>query len=167
MFVIQGNKMNDANINNYSKIISTINVIFLALFAGQVFYLMVGLFLIQSGSGQNVSEINTIFMFIVPIVDASTILVAKFIYGKNLTNLDKKLPLESKAQLYQTNNIIKLALLEGANIINVSAMIITANYFFAALFVIIIALYFLNRPTKEKFIMEYEVAPDDVMKVLG
>jgi len=57
--------------------------------------------------------------------------------------------------------------LEIANIINVSALIITTNYFFALLFLIIIGLFFINKPTKEKFIMQYELNSDEVMKILG
>ncbi|MFZ2323529.1 MAG: hypothetical protein WAV89_07530 [Ignavibacteriaceae bacterium] len=159
--------MNDFKSVSPSKMISNINLVFFALFSGQIFYLLAGLFLLQSGSGQGISGVNTIFMFIIPVVNVCLILAAKFIYEKNLSRFNKTLPLESKSQSYQINNIIKLALLEGANIINISAMIITSNYFFAALFVIIIALFLLNKPAKEKFIMEYEVASDDVIKVLG
>jgi hypothetical protein len=158
--------MDNFNNSNPTKMISNLNIIFLALISGQVFYLLVGFFVIQSGQGNGFAQMNYIFMFIVPVIDVSLILAAKFIYGKNLIDFDKSLPLENKVNSFQTNNIIKLALLEGANIINISAMIITANYFFAALFVVIIALFFLNKPTKEKFIMEYEISPDDVIKVL-
>jgi hypothetical protein len=158
--------MNNFNNINPSKIISNLNIIFLALISGQVFYLLVGLFIIQSGDRNGMTDLNQIFMFIIPVINVSLILAAKFIYRKNLTNLDKSLPLKQKINSFQSNNIIKLALFEGANIVNISIMIITGSYFFAALFVVIIALFLLNKPTKEKFIMEYEISPNDVIKVL-
>ncbi|MBE0538768.1 MAG: hypothetical protein IH620_03575 [Ignavibacterium sp.] len=145
---------------------STLNVLFIALLSGQIIYFVVGLFLIQSGNINGFGGMNTIFMFITPVVVLSSILASKFIYAKQVAEFDKSLPLENKLVSYRTANIIKLALLEGANIFNISVMIITTSYFFAALFIIIIALFFFNRPTKEKFIMDYEVSADDTLKLL-
>lgn len=159
--------MNLSDKTNYSKIKLTFNLLFSALLGSQLIYFIVGLLIIQSGNSDTMPGMNTVFMFIVPVINAAVILTAKFIYGKSLSNLNKDLALESKIKLYQTNNVIKLALLEGANIINISAMIITANYFFGAFFIIISALFFLNKPTIEKFIMEYELKPDDTVKILG
>jgi hypothetical protein len=115
---------------------------------------------------RGMSELNTIFIFITPVVVLSSITASKFIYSKQVSEFDKTLPLENKLISYRTNNIIKLALLEGANIFNISVMIITANYLFAALFIIIVVLFLLNRPTKEKFIMDYEISAEDVIKIL-
>lgn len=149
---------------NYS---STMDIIFFALIAGQTIYFFVGLLLIQSDNKEGISGLNAIFMFLTPIVVLLSILASKFIYSKQVAAFDKTLSLESKLTSYRTTNIVSLALLEGANIFNISVMIITASYFFAALFIIVIALFFLNRPTKEKFIMDYEVSADDVLKILG
>ncbi len=146
---------------------SILNILFLTFLVGQVLYLSIGLFLVQSGSKQELSQLNNIFLFAVPIIDLFIIITSKSIYTKNVASFDKNLPLENKILSYQTNSIIQLALLEGGNIINVSILIITANYFFAALFVIIISLFLLNKPTKEKFIMQYELNSDDVVKILG
>lgn len=146
---------------------SILNVLFLTFLTGQVLYFTIGLFLVQSGAKQELVQLNNIFLFAVPIIDLFIIITSKSIYTKNVANFDKNLPLENKILSYQTNSIIQLALLEGANIINVSVLIITANYFFAALFVIIISLFLLNKPTKEKFIMQYELNSDDVVKILG
>lgn len=153
--------MNDPN-----KMLFNLNIIFLALLSGQIIYFIVGIVLLQTNGAQDLSEISKIFMYIVPLVNAAIILAARFIYGKNLVSLSKDHSLEKKMQSYLTNNIIKLALLEGANLINISVMIITSNYFFAGFFVIIIALYYLNKPTKEKFITEHELSSDEVMKII-
>ncbi len=159
--------MNNDNSIIFKNYFQTLNIIFIALFSGQTIYFFVGLFMIQSGNIDGFGGLNTIFMFITPIVVLSSILASKFIYAKQVTEFDKSLTLENKLVSYRTANIIKLALLEGANIFNISIMIITANYFFAALFIIIIVLFFFNRPTKEKFIMDYEVSADDALKLLA
>ena len=158
--------MNNDNSIIFKNYFQTLNIIFIALLSGQTIYFFVGLFMIQSGNIDGFGGLNTMFMFITPIVVLASILASKFIYTKQVTEFDKSLSLENKLVSYRTANIIRLALFEGANIFNVSIMIITANYFFAALFIIIIALFFINRPTKEKFIMDYEVSADDVLKLL-
>ena len=159
--------MNDSVLNNPSKMLQNLNVIFLALISGQIIYFVIGIALLQAEQSWEMSKMSTIFMYIVPLINVIIILLARFIYGKNLTNLSKDVSIEIKLQSYLTNNIIKLALLESANLINVTVMIVTKNYFFAGFFVIIIVLYFLNRPIKEKFVTEYELSPDDAMKVIS
>jgi len=158
--------MSNENSSILKNFFQTLNVIFIALLSGQTIYFVVGIFLIQSGNIDGFGGMNTIFMFITPVVVLSSIIASKFIYSKQAAEFDKSLSLENKLVSYRTANIIKLALLEGANIFNISIMIITANYFFVALFIIIIALFLFNRPTKEKFIMDYEVSADDALKLL-
>jgi hypothetical protein len=158
--------VNNGNSFTVEKFFTTINILFFALIGGQTIYFLVGLFLIQSGNKEGFGGLNTIFMFITPVVVLSSILASKFIYTKQVTTFDKNLLLENKLVSYRTANIVRLALLEGANIFNISIMIITANYFFAALFIIIISLFLLNRPTKAKFILEYEISADDALKIL-
>jgi hypothetical protein len=97
----------------------------------------------------------------------SSILASRFLYSKHIASFDKSFSLESKVLSYRTGNIIKLALLEGANIFNISVMIITASYFFAALFIVIISLFLLNRPSKEKFILDFEISAEDALKIIG
>ena len=148
------------------KFFTTINILFFALLSGQTIYFLIGLFLIKSSNMKRIPDLDIIFMFITPVVVLSSILTSKFIYSKKVASFDKTSSLENKLVSYRTNNIIRFALLEGANIFNISVMIITANYFFAVLFIIMIALFFLNRPTKEKFIVDYEISSDDSLKIL-
>lgn len=158
--------MNNDNPTTLKNFFQTLNIMFIALLCGQTIYFLIGLYIIRSGNFEGFGGSNTIFMFITPVVVLSSIVASKFIYTKQVTEYDKSLPLENKMGSYRTANIIKLALLEGANIFSISIMIITASYFFAALFILIIIIFFFNRPTKEKFILEYEVSADDALKLL-
>ena len=159
--------MNNPTFNDPNKMLQNLNVIFFSLIGGQILYFLVGLYLLQSGQFQQLSKMSTIFMYIVPLINVVFIMAAKFVYEKKLLKLNKDENIEKKSQSYLTNNIIKLALLEGANLINITIMILTGNYFFAGFFVIIIALYFLNKPTKEKFITEYQLSSDEAMKLIS
>lgn len=153
--------------SNYAKFKLTLKLLFITMLGAQILYLLIGLFIIQAGEFEEINGVNNIFMFIIPLIDTTIIFAIKFIYERSLRDRNKNISLDSKIKSYQINNTIKLALLEGANIINISAMIITANYFYAALFIIIAALFLLNRPTIEKFIMEYELSSEEAVKILG
>ena len=157
--------MNNENSGIFKNYFSALNILFIALFIGQTIYFFVGLYMIQSANIDGFGGLNTVFMFITPIVVLSIILASKFIYTKLVTEFNKSSSLDQKLVSYRTTNLIKLALLEGANIFNISIMIITANYFFLALFIIIIVLFFFNKPNKEKFIMDYEVSANDTLNI--
>lgn len=159
--------MNNENHPISKTVFSTMDVLFFALLAGQIIYFFVGMLLIQTGKMECANGLNTIFMFITPVVILSSLLASKFIYTKQVTKFDKSLSLEIKLISYRTANMVRLALLESTNIFNISVMIITSNYFFAALFIIVIVLFFLNRPAKEKFIVEYKISADDALKILS
>ncbi len=159
--------MNNEKSKFTKNFFTSLNIIFFALFAGQTIFFIVGLFLIQSGNITVNPTLDTVFMFVTPVVILSAILVSKFIYAKLVGNFDKSSLLENKMISFRTNSIIKLAILEGANIFSISIMIITANYFYAAFFVILITLFFFNRPTKEQFIMDYEITADEALNILS
>lgn len=159
--------MNNENPSISNNYFATLNIIFFVLLSGQTIYFFIGLFLMQSDNTNTFAGMNTLFMFVTPVVVLSSILASKFIYTKQVSAFDKGLPVLDKMVSYRTATIIRLALLESANIFSISVMLITSDYFFAALFVIIIILFFLNRPTKEKFIMDYEVSADDAVKLIS
>lgn len=149
-----------------SKQFLTLNIIFIALLSAQFFYFLIGIILIQSGSALNQNELDRIFMFITPVVVFIGFWAAKFIYARLISGFDKSSSLENKLMSYRNANIVRLALIEGSNIFNISIMIITANYLYSAYFVLLIAFYIMFRPSKDKFILEYEVSGDDVIKIL-
>jgi len=157
--------MNNENSGVFKNNFSALNILFIALFIGQTIYFFVGLYMIQSANIEGFGGLKTIFMFITPILVLAIILASKFIYTKLVTEFDKSSSLDQKLVSFRTTNLIKLALLEGANIFNISVMIIIANYFFAALFIIIIVLFFFSKPNKEKFIMDYEVSVNDALNI--
>lgn len=134
---------------------STLNIIFLALLSGQLIYFAIALFLIQSGNMQGIEGVETVFMFITPVVVFFSIFTSKMIYSKLVNAFDKSRPIEEKLNSYRASNIVKLAIIEGANIFTISIMIITADYLYAAFFALLIAFFWLNKPGEEKFKMDF------------
>ena len=64
---------NDNNII-VEKSFRTIDIIYFAILIGQIIYFLIGLYLIQSGNMEGMKSLNTIFMFVTPVVVFSSIL---------------------------------------------------------------------------------------------
>jgi hypothetical protein len=146
---------NKPDLAEHKTFFSTLNIIFLGLFSGQIIYFAVALFLIQSGNMQGIEGFETVFMFITLVVVFFSIFASKMIYSKLVNAFDKSKPIEERLNSYRTGNIVKLALIEGANIFTISIMIITADYLYAAFFALLITFFWLNKPGEEKFRMDY------------
>lgn len=157
--------MND-NISNYKGHFLQLNIIFLALLIVQIIYFGIFFFLVSADNLLIQAELDRILMFIIPVIVLSGILAAKYIYTKIVAGFDKNLSIERKIMSYRNASIIRLALVEGVNILNITAMLITGNFLYSAYFLILIVFYVLFKPSKDKFIVEYEVSGDDVTKIL-
>lgn len=157
--------MNTNNLN-FKYHFQQINIIFLSLLAAQVIYFVIVYFLISTGNLITNAEFDIILMFIIPVIVLSGILAAKYIYTKIISDFDKNLSIDRKIISYRNASIIRLALIEGANIFTITAMFITGNYLYSAYFIILIVFYVMFRPSKEKFVVEYEVSGEDVTKIL-
>lgn len=134
---------------------STLNIIFFGLLSGQLIYFAIALFLIQSGNMKGIEGVETVFMFITPVVVFFSIFASKMIYSKLVNAFDKSRSIEERLNSYRTSNIVKLAIIEGANIFTISIMIITSDYLYATFFALLIAFFWLNKPGEEKFKMDY------------
>lgn len=139
----------------FQSLLSVLNMIFWGLLGGQLIYFIFALFLIQSGNMPLLDGLGTMFLFIVPIAVVFSIFASKMIYTKLVAAFDKNKPIEEKLVSYRTNNIVKLSVIEGANIFTISVMIITSDYLYSAFFALLIAFFWLNKPSTEKFKLDY------------
>ena len=77
--------MSNENSSIFKSFFQTLNIIYIALLSGQTIYFFIGLYMIQSGNIDGFGGMNTIFMFITPVVVLSSILASKFIYLKQVS----------------------------------------------------------------------------------
>ena len=147
---------NKPNIAEHKTFFSTMNIIFLGLLSGQIIYFSIGLFLVQSGNMAGIEGVGTVFMFITPVVVFFSIFASKMIYSRLVNAFDKSRSIEEKLNSYRTSSIVKLAIIEGANIFTISILIITSDYLYTAFFALLITFFWLNKPGEEKFRMDYD-----------
>ncbi len=131
-----------------------LKIIFFALTAGQIIYFVITLILIQEEMVVLNKDFSTVGGFVVPLVVVLMVVVSKLIYNRAV-NSKTKASNEEKLITYRTSNIVKFALLEGANMFSITFYLLTGDFLYAGMFIIIMGIFLVNYPGKEKFMAEF------------
>lgn len=124
-------------------------IVFAALLLGQCIFLGV-ILLIHSQGFELVEEGADIFQYIAIALTLSAIGVSTFIYRKMMNQAQAQPPRPDPIATYRTATIIRFAILEGGNMVNLVFYLLTAKEIFLGLFAVIIAAFFLARPASDK-----------------
>lgn len=141
---------------------TTLNIIFIALCIGQLIFFGVVFFIASQNSIQRNLDLDSILLYLSPVYSISMIFLSKFLYNKYSQNVDKSLDVKSKAMKYRTASIVNWAMLESANLFSLVSFLLTGNYVHLLIFSGVFAGFILNRPSKEKFIIDYNVTTDEL-----
>lgn len=141
---------------------TSLNIIFTALSMGQLIFFGVVLFIASQNSIQTNADLDSILLYLNPLFSISMIFISKFLYNKLSQSVDKSLDVKSKAMKYRTASIVNWAMLESANLFSLVSFLLTSNYVHLLIFAGVFAGFILNRPSKEKFISDYNVANDEI-----
>jgi hypothetical protein len=133
--------------------VKQLNIIYLALIAGQIMFFAVVIFLLwqQGALLKGPQDFKNIMNYVALLFTFSSIPLGYFVYnqqckqGINLTSIDEKLI------RYRTASIIKYALFEGANFVNILALFFTNGQTFIMLFLIMIIVFLINKPSENRF----------------
>lgn len=140
-----------------AEIFKSIQIIFFALLSGQIIFLFISVFLVQSG---NVSPNEDLF-FILFIIDlmiiSPAIVVGPMLYRSFMSRVKPEMSLAEKFILYKQGTIIKLALVEAPTIFSIVGFLLTGSYVFLFLAIGIIILFVMHKPSLEKFSEDFQV----------
>lgn len=136
-----------------------LRIIFYALLAGQVIFLLIAFF-IKDEFPHN-EEMNKVFDYMVPVFLFGAIFLSRYLY-RMMISKSKNLPNENKIMNYRIAVIISLAVLEGANIIAITAFMLTGEYLYAAASVILFLLFMLSVPGEDKLKTDLEMSPEEI-----
>jgi len=135
----------------------SIKIVHIALVTGVVFFTLISVFLQIEGFGTVGPEIDKVLLFVVPIFALIGIFASNFVFKKKLNEIRKKSNLKEKMEEYRSALIIKLALIEGPSFFAVVAFLLTGNYIYLGLTIILIIVFLIYTPNKTKFINELEL----------
>lgn len=142
-----------------------IRIIFFALIAGQIFYMTLALFIAGNDLISASLDYNSLFGFIIPVIIIILVISSKLLYRRLLSQQPRETSLDEKIKSYRTLNIIKFALLEGANFISITFYMLTGDFLYIGMSIIVLALNFIYFPGMEKFIEDFELTPEDMEKL--
>ncbi|MEM7513351.1 MAG: hypothetical protein AAF388_20655 [Bacteroidota bacterium] len=144
--------------------LSYLQLLHAALIIGQVLFAGVAIF-VTSKEGPLSGDLNDIFKLVAPILVLGGIAGSIFLPKTLLASAKESSDLKGKLQTYRTASLIKFVILEAPSLVSLVAFLMTGNYFYLGLAAIIIAVFFMNRPTTSTIINDLELNQDEARQV--
>lgn len=136
------------------EILKQLQLIFLFLAAGQVLFCLVVVYLVMEGS-MAPSQTGLPYSYLLPTVLFAASALAYFLSNR-FSEEGKKLPgLAEKVQHYRNTAIVRLALVEGANLLVVVFSLLEANLNFLVYFAIGLLIFAYFRPGIDNLAQSY------------
>lgn len=144
---------------------TTINILFLALMAGQVVFAGVLFFLSQTQKRVELitPEIHQTLLWIVPAVAVAGITLGWVVFNSKLKSLWHKDNLAEKLKGYQTAMVVRLAIMEGPSLLALILFYITGDYTFLGVSAFIILAFLFNKPSRPAIIRHLQLHDDERM----
>lgn len=130
-------------------------VVHLALIAGLVFFLLITLFI--TAEGAFAPELHKIFIYLIPVFVLMAFLVSNFLYMQKITALRDATTLPDKLKGFRTLLVMRSAVLEAAGFMSVIAFMMTGEWLYAGLTLLVVLYMATFIPTKQKIITDLEL----------
>jgi len=144
-------------INDMQKgFLKTMSIIFYALLAGQLLFIVVALFTVNSIAPQN--QDNDTFNIIVPVIVGSGMFISNVLFKQLLGKIDNNLSFEKKIEAYRSALIIKYVLLEVPSIFSTTVFLMSGNLMFLAFSAVTILAFLVNIPNRNKIAQELNLS---------
>ncbi len=143
---------------NFKQYQKSSTIIHAALLIGQVFFASFVIFLNQTQGALAEDEIlRTIFMIMIPLFFLMTFGIGKIVAGNKLKLAKEKADLKAKMEDYRSINVIRYAMLEGTAFFAIITFMLTGEILLIAFAGMIMVLFAINYPSKEKLVKELEL----------
>ncbi len=148
----------DKTKQNFKQYQKSSTIIHAALLMGQVFFASFVIFLNQTQGPLAEDEVlRTTFMIMIPLFFLGTFSIGKIVAGNKLKLARKKAELKVKMEDYRSINIIRYAMLEGTAFFAIITFMLTGEMLLLAFAGMIMLLFAINFPSKEKLVRELEL----------
>jgi len=143
-----------------------LRIVHLGLILGQVFFMLVTVYLIESGNFEVEMKglISPLTWFLV-IAGGLSLLASPLVFNYKLKIARKKDVFYEKMGDYRASLVVRYALLEGPSFMGLVFFMLTGFYWFLAFSLMIVAIFVLIRPTILKAETDLQLNPDEVQKI--
>ena len=136
-------------------------ILYGALVLGQLVFAMVSLFLITSDGWAHQPDPIMGFRFVIPGAMIGAATLSWFLNNMFRQQTEGLLSLDQKLAHYRKRVIVRLAILEGANLLAIVGGLLTGHYNYFLLFLIGMALFIFFRPSKNEIRNDYNLTPEE------
>lgn len=151
---------------NQNKI-TQLTIIHFALLVGMISITAIFTFLSYSNpiSENEGDDLLIIFLIVAVVFTISSLIGSKLIFSKLVESARKKEDFEKKISAYVTAVVIKFALIEPAAIFSALSILLTGSYYFLILIAISLFFFLVEKPSKEKLIMDLTLSQDERLNI--
>lgn len=144
---------------------SILNIIFIALSVGQLVFFGIAFILASQDGIKTNAELESILIYISPVYSIAMIFFSRFMYNRISQSVDRSLDIKLKLLKYRTASIVSWASLESATLFSLVSYLLTGNYIHLLIFAGVFAGFIINHPSKDKFMVDYNVTPEDIKEL--
>ncbi|MEP0861837.1 MAG: hypothetical protein HRF52_10425 [Ignavibacterium sp.] len=137
--------------------IKTVQIIFFALLTGQLIFLFISVYLVQSGNIKLNEDLFLILLMIDLMIVFPAIVLGPMLYRSSLNKAKSGLSLPEKFNMYRQGVIIKLALVEAPTVFSIVSYLLTGSIVFLIIAIGVLVLFFFHKPTIEKFAEDFNI----------
>lgn len=136
-----------------------LQIIFFALLFGQIWFAACAYFINTFTEGFDNSDAGfvQIAQIIVTVLAVSSLLISTQVSKAIINKAKANNTLKKKLEGYRSALIVKYALLEGPSLFSCTFLLLTGNLFFFVIPMLIIAIFFMHKPSKEKAIADLDL----------
>lgn len=135
----------------------SIQIIFLALLAGQLIFLFIAVYIVQSGNVKLNEDLFLIFLIVDLLIVFPAVVIGPLLYRNFINKAKTGLSIQQKFNIYRQGVIIKLALVEAPTIFSIVGYLLTGSFVFLIIAIGVLVLFFFHRPTIEKFFEDFDI----------
>lgn len=144
----------------------SLDFIFIALFSSQLLTVITFYFL-KANNYLPLPEFDPVVIkIIVMVLNISAFFLGKFFYNTLINKIHVDELLEKKIISFRTISLFRLTLIESVNLINVIAYLFTGDKSILLIFLIMLVLFFTQRPTAHLFIRDFKLSEVEKNSVL-
>lgn len=137
--------------------LTSLSIIHTALIMGQLLFAGVTFYLNNSGQYMPDKSLNTVFMLVVPGLVIVGIVASNALFSSRIKNIKEKQDFSAKLEAYRSVSIMRWALLEGPSLFAIICYFLTGNNKFLLMAGILIVIFVLKRPSKDKLVQDLEL----------
>lgn len=149
------------------EILRSSSLIFYLLLSGQIFFMVFALIFVENNSYKADNNFTFLLTISFLLILAPMLVTGPIIYRKIISNQSNNLEsIEEKLFIYRKGMIIKLAMIESLSLFSTTIFIISGSYLFVVINIFLIVLFYLHKPSWEKFASDFNLSISDIEKYL-